>query len=164
MNRAVLGLLMIGLAGCQPSTPPPTNNGQPLPEFHGSLDQALNSDECSAHMQNDIEQALAIYLLNNRNQLPDTLEQLKQVPGIGPTLNLNCPVTGTPYIYSAAGLFLPPEAKEEKRRVILWEPTPSHHGCRACLLIPRLVAGQSVAMEVKPIPEVMFQKAVPPIQ
>jgi hypothetical protein len=160
--------LTAAILGCQPAGPPSTAGGQqPLPEFHpdshgDSLDQALGSDPCSARMQ-DIEGAFLSFLSNNGNQLPDTLEQLKQVPGLGPGLNLNCPVTGQPYLYSAQGLYLPPESREV-RKIILWEPTPSHNGSRVCLLIPRLDPGHGVAMEVKLIPEAEFKKAVPPIQ
>jgi hypothetical protein len=111
----------------------------------------------------EIEGALLVYLSNNNNQLPDTLDQLKEVPGLGPGLNLTCPVTGQPFMYAAQGLFLPPESRED-RKLIVWEPTASHNGSRACLLIPRLEHGRSVAMEVKLIPETEFKKAVPPIQ
>ena len=148
------------LLGCQSSTSKPTNGTQALPEFHGqSLDEALGSDECSTRMQ-DIEGVLAVYCANNQNRLPDSLDQLKEVPGLGPSVNLTCPATGKPYEYSQAGLFL----ANESRRIIVWEPSPSHQGSRLCLLVPRLERGSAVTMEVKLIPEVLFKKAVPAIQ
>jgi hypothetical protein len=165
-HGSVAALLFTGalVAGCQPATPAPTATmAQPLPEFRPAQGSVYQSgDPCAERMQ-DIEEALAVYLLNNQNKLPDTLDQLKHVPGLGPGLNLTCPVTGQPYIYSAQGLFLPPESRDD-RRVILWEPTASHHGARACLLMPRIEPGHGVAMEVKPIPEAEFKKAVPQIQ
>ena len=164
------GLLAIGLLGmtigCQPSPQPaPVNGGQPLPVYDpqangGGLDAALD-DPVSGRMQ-DIEYVLLSYIANHRNQLPDSLDQLKEVPGQGPTLNLICPGTQEQFKYSGTGMY----AGKDPRRLIMWEPTPSHSSgkARACLFIPRIEPGAAIIPEVRIIPEEEFKKAVQAIQ
>lgn len=135
------------------------DHAQAVGVFHpGNLDKILDSDPCSIQMQH-VEEALATFCAFNHGQLPDTLDQLKDATS-DPGLNLNCPVTGQPYLYSRAGLFLP----TDPRRIVLWEPTASHHGSRLCLMVPHLEPGHAVTMELRLIPEADFQKAAPAIQ
>jgi len=160
-----VGLLGAALVGCQPSAPPQVNGGKPLPEYNpdangGGLEAALD-DPVSGRMQ-DIVYVMLSYIANHQDQLPDTLEQLREVPGQGPTLNLVCPGTNEEFKYSRAGMY----AGKDPRRLIMWEPTPSHSQgkARACVFIPRIEPGAAVIPEVRIIPEEEFQKAAPAIQ
>jgi len=158
---AAIVLVSAGMIGCQSTQGPPASSAQPraLPEFTGSLDEALDADPCSTRMH-DIAGMLANFCYNHHGRLPVSLDELREAAGPGANMNFTCPLTGQLYVYLQTGLFLP----NQTMKVVLWEPTASHGGSRLCVLIPPTDPGTSVTAYVKPIPEKDFQKALAPIQ
>jgi hypothetical protein len=157
---AALGLVL--LVGCQPGattgqkpgTPPP-----PLPTDHQpSADEVVGSDECSNRMHN-IEGALLMYYATN-HRLPISLEEIKPFADAGTELKFTCPISNQPYVYSQAGLF----ASGYDKRIIVWDPAPSHHGNRWCIVMPQAQATGALVPEVVQMPEKAFQAFVPAIQ
>ncbi len=101
---------------------------------------------------------LMYYALNK--QLPLSLEALKPFANTGTELKLTCPESNLPYVYSRDGLV----AAGTDRRIIVWDPTPAHHGMRWCIVMPYQKPGDPLVPEVVPIQEKAFQAFVTPIQ
>jgi hypothetical protein len=158
-NAFAIGLTL--LIGCQqpttsqkPDTPPP-----PLPTDHRpTADEVVGSDECSNRMHN-IEGALLMYYVTNHH-LPIVLDEIKPFADAGTELKLTCPISNQPYVYSQAGLF----AAGYDKRIIVWDPAPSHHGNRWCIVMPQAQANGALVPEVVQMPEKAFQAFVPAIQ
>jgi hypothetical protein len=156
-------LLLSVLTGCQATEPgnaqKPAIATGPLPAGRPpTLDESLASDPCATRLEN-IEGAMLMYYALNK-QLPNTLEDLKPFADAGTELKLTCPESKLPYVYSAAGLV----AAGTDRRIIVWDPTPAHHGMRWCIVMPHAAPGAPLVPQVVPIQEKAFQAFVTPIQ
>jgi hypothetical protein len=167
-NSAILitALLLLPsiLTGCQPSppatsAPKATISAAPLPAGRQpTVDETLAADPCSTRLE-DIEGAMLMYYALNK-QLPLSLEALKPFANTGTELKLTCPESNLPYVYSRDGLV----AAGTDRRIIVWDPTPAHHGMRWCIVMPYQKPGDPLVPEVVPIQEKAFQAFVTPIQ
>src|SRR5689334_3569249 len=87
-----------------------------------------NTDPCAERLH-DICEPLLRYYLDNQ-ELPPNLETLKQMKGFS-TLELTCPVTKRPYVYSPVGI----QNAVNKQRILIYDPAPVHAGMRWAVVI-----------------------------
>ena len=153
--------VVLVLSGCQSASTPQKNSTPPPPlptDHQPSADEAVGSDECSNRLH-DIEGALLLFYVAN-HRLPIVLDEVKPYADAGTPLKLTCPVSNQPYQYSQAGLF----AAGYDKRLIVWDPLPSHHGMRWCIVMPELQPGRALVPEVVQMSEKAFEAFVPAIQ
>jgi hypothetical protein len=87
-----------------------------------------NTDPCASRLH-DICEPLLLYYLKN-HQLPARLEELRELPGFE-TIELTCPVSRQAYLYNPIGI----TTAENRARIICYDPTPAHAGCRWAISI-----------------------------
>jgi hypothetical protein len=103
-------------------------------------------DPCAERMH-DISGQFLLYF-NAKRELPQTLEDLaKSAPGLLPPLI--CPKCGKPYVYNPEGLAMP----DGQRRVILYDPEPTHYGYRRGVVIDPIRPAKPLIADVRLIPE-----------
>ena len=99
----------------------------------------------------DISGALLLYYVEN-GDLPADLSALEKSPSSIPALSAVCPVSGLRYIYEPAGIFIP----ERNRRIILFDPAPSHAGTRWTVTVDEPQPGMPLVTRVVSLPESVF--------
>jgi hypothetical protein len=87
-----------------------------------------NTDPCASRLH-DICEPLLLYYLKN-HQLPGRLEDLRDLPGFE-QIELTCPVSKQAYLYNPVGI----TTAESRARIICYDPTPAHAGCRWAISI-----------------------------
>ncbi|MFT3787649.1 MAG: hypothetical protein QM770_16025 [Tepidisphaeraceae bacterium] len=108
-----------------------------------------NTDPCAMRLH-DVCGALLLYYFTH-NELPEKLSDLNAIPGEAP-VELTCPVTKTPYIYTPNGIQIP----ERKSFIIIYDPSPAHAGMRWAVSIEQPVPGQPLVTKVVPLAERFF--------
>lgn len=178
----VVGLCMVvALSGCRTTTER-TPFGATQPEVRVgqnaagataarpsvALDPSLD-DPCAARLHDISGQLLRYYAAYGL--LPARLEDLRPFATPGQPLNLTCPVSGKPYIYSPEGLQAPPAppnppdhpnplgdaASNRPRWLIVYDAEPSHKGQRWGILLEAPEAGQAPTPYVVSLPEAIFK-------
>jgi hypothetical protein len=144
------------LGGCQ--SPAQQSHG---PSAHGAANQAdqnspsdldLAMDPSAARL-NDISGAMLLYYATNK-QLPDQLEELNAGGYSDGKLKFTSPASGKPYVYVPTGLML----EAHRKRIILYDPTPTQGGRRFCLVMALgMPAGSAQAVEILSLPENVFE-------
>lgn len=90
------------------------------------------SDPCAANMQSLMGELLFYY--TSHNKMPETLDQLQAIPG-EKVASINCPKSGKPYVYVAAGLRAPEALSPgvsadglplEGNRLLVYDSVPAH--------------------------------------
>jgi len=156
-------LLPFALLGCQPAKPPPPRE-DPLAGLGGGLDTsvqtmspetAVRSAPCAARLQN-IGGTLLLYYATHQ-QMPTRLDDLKPLADMDEPLELSCPVSKKAYLYSPTGL----AAVGKDKRIVVYDPEPSHEGRRWCLFMIPAKPGQALAVEVLEVPEGLFRTFLP---
>jgi hypothetical protein len=112
----------------------------------------MADDACSERLQ-DMCGLFLIYE-SQQHHLPQSLDDLKSVPGASDVGDFVCPVSKQPYTYNHDGL----PAPSGTGRIICYDSTPAHGGLRMCIeILSREQAGQALQMKVIPLPEKFFQ-------
>lgn len=143
--RGLLVALISAVAGCQTTTT--TKTGQPGPYVRSApaaaapaaapgsgarnkegVNAISNTDPCASRLHDICEPLLLYYLKNNR--LPARLEELRDLPGFE-QIELTCPVSRQNYLYNPVGI----TTAESRARIICYDPTPAHAGCRWAISI-----------------------------
>jgi hypothetical protein len=162
--RSAILILAISLfaVGCQtvPAHPrQPVDSGVALPTGRLPTDEeAVDSDPCAIRLGQIVECIMQYYLLNK--QMPLTLDDLKPLADPGSTLQLVCTASGLPYQYYPSGLM----SAGRSKRIIVYDPTPAHHGSRWCIMMPYTAPGAPMSLFVTLVPEADFKTYVPGIQ
>jgi hypothetical protein len=87
-----------------------------------------NTDPCASRLHDICEPLLLYYLKNGK--LPGRLEELRDLPGFE-QIELTCPVSKQAYLYNPIGI----TTAESRARIICYDPTPAHAGCRWAISI-----------------------------
>jgi hypothetical protein len=162
-RRVVCFALGLALAGCGPSGSASRPNTSPVvpqppqaPQWNlqeapraaaqrpaasqpAAVALTANHDPCAIKLHDLCGPLLLYYSVYNR--LPQSLDELRQLPGFENLTDFNCPVSHRPYIYTPQG---EPGPDEEFLRengpsvkvssvIILADPTPVHGGIRWAL-------------------------------
>jgi hypothetical protein len=157
---AAISILLV--TGCQ-TVPAQTHRavdpGVALPTDRPATDEeAVASDPCAIRLGHLIECMMQYYMLNK--QMPQSLDELKPFAEVGSPLQLVCTATGQPYQYYPSGLM----SAGRSKRIIVYDPTPAHHGSRWCIMMPYTAPGAAMSLEVVAVPEADFSTYVPSIQ
>lgn len=134
----------------QASLNPVPSAGKPAVQGDTARAAIANTDPCALRLH-DISGLLLLYYMEHW-QLPETLDQLSQLPGFDQVGQLNCPASGKPYAYSADGILLP----EKQQRVVVYDSVPSHSGMRLCITIEEPQPDQPLVTRVVVLPESFF--------
>lgn len=141
------------LPGCAPGTG--GNPSRPPSDTPGQTSASLsNTDPCAMRLH-DISGAILLYFLEHRD-LPPTLDDLPELPGIGKVAELMCPESGAKYLYNPAGLARDPQGL----MVILADAVSAHAGMRWCISIEEPRPGAPLITRVVALPPSAF--VVPP--
>jgi hypothetical protein len=154
-------IALLLLASCQQTTQSQRSGATPPPlptDRQPTADEIVGSDACSSRLH-DIEGAILLYYVAN-HRLPITLDEVTPYADAGSVLKFTCPISNQPYVYSQAGLF----AAGYDKRIIVWDPAPSHHGMRWCIVMPQVQPGTALVPEVVQMQEKAFEAFVPAIQ
>ncbi len=124
-------LALCALAGCQPNPPAVPNVAGPgmRPGNTGKSASNANTDPCATRLHDLCEPLLLYYALHN--QLPPSIDALRQLPGADPSLVWSCPASNLPYVYDAEGI----PAGANKGKAILFDAAPSHENMRWAITI-----------------------------
>jgi len=112
------GPAAVAAATAQPTSPKNKESGPVI----------SNTDPCASRLHDICEPLLLYYLKNNR--LPGRLEELRDLPGFE-QIELTCPVSKQAYLYNPIGI----TSAESRARIICYDPTPAHAGCRWAISI-----------------------------
>jgi hypothetical protein len=142
-------LVMVGgCAGAPPGTKP-TATGAGA-RMAGPSEPVSNTDACATHMHDVLGGFLLYYAENGR--LPDSLDQLRILPGMGALPPMVCPVSNRPYLYTPNGILMP----EQGARIILADPAPSHSRMRWAVRVEEPAPNEPLLMRVVALPESFF--------
>jgi len=153
----VAGVLMLAVVGCASAMPrakssPPaaaataTGDSQPI----------SNTDACAMHLHDICGELLLHYAKHQR--LPQSLEELGSPAGPIAPVDLVCPVSKKPYLYTPNGILMP----ERGARIILADPAPSHSRMRWAIRVEEPAPNQPLLMRVVALPESFFLLRPPP--
>ncbi len=150
------------LAGCQTvsvSKQPVTDPGVALPPDRAPTDEeSVAGDPCVIRLDHVVEALVQYYMLNK--QMPLELAELKPFGDLLTPIQLVCTASGQPYQYDQHGLM----SAGRSKRIVVWDPTPAHHGKRWCIMMPYTPPGAAMSLEVVSVPEADFKTYVPGIQ
>ncbi len=162
MAKAIAGTSILLITGCQTvpvQTNRPVETGVALPSNRPATDEeAVASDPCAIRLDHVVECMMQYYALNKR--MPDSLDELKPFADVGSPLQLVCTASGQSYQYYPSGLM----SAGRSKRIIVYDPTPAHHGSRWCIMMPYTQAGAPMSLFVTAVPEADFSTYVPGIQ
>jgi hypothetical protein len=134
-------------AGAQTTISSPPRS---LPRNTAAEDEALRSgDACASRLQ-DIGGLFLLYNLQH-HRMPDSLDQLKALPGASDVGDFVCPESKKPYVYNRDGFRSPSGAGI----IVVYDPEPSHSNMRLCLEIIQLQTPAQT--KVIPLPESFFR-------
>ncbi len=153
----VLVVLAIATSGCQSNKPAgqkkqkQQTSAQPPLQQQPRINPLSKADGCDARLQ-DIGGLFLLYSMMN-HRLPESLDELRTIPGASDVGDFTCPVSKQPYIYERAGIPVPSGAG----RIILYDPAPSHGGQRLCLSLSETGQGGALVVKVVALPELFFK-------
>jgi hypothetical protein len=142
------------LAGCQ-SAQTAKPSLRPVSTEKLSLAPIKNDDACATRLQDSICEALMFYYLKH-HQLPDRLEDLRQLPGFA-NIELTCPVSKLPYVYNPIGIMTP----NNDPRLICYDAAPSHSGMRWAIVMIEPQGSVPLTLKVVGVPENRFTLTMP---
>lgn len=88
------------------------------------------------------------------HRLPDSLDDLRPIPGFEDAGGFICPISKKPYIYNREGIPSPSGAG----KIILYDATPVHNKMRLCIeIVPPTEAGKALVTKVISLPESFFK-------
>ena len=158
-----VALLALAVAGCSASTSSPggtTGSHAPRSDIpdpapgpaEGPTAPSIATDPCAERLHALCGPLLYYYALNRR--MPERLEELRNLGGPEPDIELTCPVSGKPYAYDPKGL--PRGGKPGV--LVLYDAAPSHSGLRWAVAVePPKAAGQPLIPQVVAEQELLFQ-------
>ena len=155
--------------GCPPKAPPTGSGTQgaqspdkPNPAIKLTPAQQASLD-ASAESLHEIAGALMMYYQFHRS-LPERLEDLQSLPGIGENLQFTSASSGKHFIYVPNGL----KSLGRPKRILAYDPDPSDltpDGIRWCVLAPPFNPGQPTqTIEAIPMPTHEFVSYLPVIE
>ncbi len=115
----------------------------------------LTVNEPCATRLHDVCGPLLLYLTANY-RLPETLDELRQVPGGNTMEEFACPVSKQPYVYNLAGIVGPDISK----RAVIYDSAPTHLGYRWAILLKEATPDAPFIAEVVAWPESRFRKKI----
>ena len=157
-------VLISALAGCQSTTTKQTQ-AEPYIRKAPAADAAAqrnsaqnkqdinaisNTDPCAMRLH-DICGAVLLYYQQNHT-LPKRLEDLANSPLLEGPDALVCPVSRQPYLYNPVGI----TTTESRARIICYDPTPAHSGCRWAISIIEPEENGPLVTKVIGLPESHF--------
>jgi hypothetical protein len=152
----VLVVFAFAISGCQSSKPANQKRQKQQTSAQPSFEQTRSdrlsgADGCDARLQ-DIGGLFLMYSLMN-HRLPESLDELRTLPGASDVGDFTCPVSKVPYIYDRNGIPVPSGAG----RIILYDAAPSHGGQRLCLSLSETGPGGALVTKVIALPEIFFK-------
>ena len=170
---AVLALLLLPAAGCgkkgSKGAKPSDRRQAPAASRSGgkaaggaakASRETAATDPCAGRLHELCGLLLRYYVDHDR--LPERLDDLTGVAAdFGLDVPPACAVSGETYVYEPEGL---PYSVQPPRRMILYDPAPSHGGMRWAVVVEETGrANQPLILQVDPVPESWFaQVAEPP--
>jgi hypothetical protein len=167
-TRAVLLIAACGLAltGCSAPTSgkkTPVTDSLTTTESSGSGDKRAAasgarltiSDPCPSLLQETC--APMLLYLRDHYRLPETLDELRNVPGFESIGPFECPTTKRPYVYNPAGVV----GANVSQRAVLYDAAPSHSGYRWAIVIYEAAPNAPFQAKVVAWPESRFPKNTP---
>lgn len=133
--------------GCAPKSP--ASAGTASGDDSGKS-SPLNTDPCAGALH-DLSGALLLYYFHYQ-RLPDSLDELRRLPGVDQPLVLACPKSGVSYIYDPTGIYWP----ERAMRVIVYDPDNAHGSFRWAITVQEPQPGQPLVTRVVALPESFF--------
>lgn len=112
------------------------------------------NDPCSTQLH-DLCGPLLLYLTTNF-RLPETLDELRQMPGAESIGDFACPASKQPYVYNPAGIVGPDISK----RAVIYDAAPTHAGRRWTIVIREASPNAPFIAEVVAWPEGRFPKSI----
>jgi hypothetical protein len=142
-------LPLVLFAGCQStaSTKRSGSSSSVASSSPRSLTRSDSSDACSNRLYEICEPLLDYYTINHHH-LPANLEELRAIQP-DPPLNLNCPVSGQPYVYDPVGLAMP----GQPWRIIVYDASPVHGGKRWAISITEPSGNDPLVTKVLMVPD-----------
>jgi hypothetical protein len=141
------------LCGCAaPKPPPDASAGAATSQPALSETPDVNRDPCAQRLH-DLSGMMLLHVALY-DQLPPSLEALKQLPGADADLQTICPVSGQPYAYTPQGIEIP----GVEYRIYAWDSVPAHGTYRWGIQLIPSIAGRPPYANVIPIPETSFRR------
>lgn len=141
-----------GTRGGSPPTAAAGGSGATIPvPVRAPVDPAISStDPCAMQMHAICGGLLFYYAV--RADLPATLEELRDFPGLPEPIDTTCPESKLPYLYDPAGI----EMIERQAYIVLFDPMPSHAGQRWAIQVEQPEYGKPLVAKVVALPESFF--------
>jgi hypothetical protein len=157
--RSICVVLLLSLllaAGCQNASKQKSAPKQRAAVQSNAIPQTANdrlekTGGCDERLQ-DIG-GLFLAFSSMKHRLPESLDELRAMPGAASVGEFSCPVSNQPYAYDRNGIPVPSGAG----RIILYDPAPSHGGMRLCLSITETGQGGALVTKVIALPEAFFR-------
>ena len=151
MNRrgaiaAVLCAAALLVAGCTGTS----RGGNGATRIESAEAPITNTDPCAMRLHDLSGALLAYYAIYY--EFPQDLSELTAESMVVQPPPLECPVSGIPYIYDAAGILLP----ERGSRIIVYDPAPSHSRMRWAITVEEPAYGGLPITKVVALPESFF--------
>jgi hypothetical protein len=156
---ALLGAAVV-VAGCgapaaqrgAARSPATMSTTQPTPTQTGRL---TVNDPCPT-LLHDLCGPLLLYLTSNY-RLPESLDELRQMPGLQDIGEFTCPLSKRPYVYNRAGVI----GANVSQRAVVYDAEPSHSGFRWTIVVKEAAPNAPFIAEVVAWPESRFPRSAP---
>ena len=122
---------------------------QPAPKQAGRL---TVNDPCPT-LLHDLCGPLLLYLTSNY-RLPESLDELRQIPGSQGMGEFTCPLTKRPYVYNREGVI----GANVSQRAVVYDAGPDHSGYRWAIVVKEATPNAPFIAEVVAWPESRFPK------
>jgi hypothetical protein len=153
---ACMGGMM--LAGCaspsQSSKKPAAGAAATTRPVDVSPSAKLTVNEPCANRLHDICGPLLLYLTTHY-RFPESLDELRQMPGFEGIGEFACPVSKQPYVYNPAGVVGP----NVSQRAVIYDAAPTHAGYRKAIVIREATPNAPFIADVVVWPESRFPKS-----
>jgi hypothetical protein len=122
---------------------------RPVPTQTGRL---TVNDPCPTFLH-DLCGPLLLYLTSNY-RLPESLDELRQVPGSNGIGEFACPLSKRPYVYNREGVI----GANVSQRAVVYDAAPDHSGYRWAIVVKEATPNAPFIAEVVAWPESRFPK------
>ena len=159
MAAAMVGALVV--AGC--GAPSKQSKGSRSPTTAATTQPAAPTqtgrltvrDPCPT-LLHDLCGPLLLYLTSNF-RLPESLDELREMPGSQGIGEFVCPLSKRPYVYNRAGVI----GVNVSQRAVVYDAAPSHAGFRWAIIVKEATPNAPFIAEVAAWPESRFPKNAP---
>ena len=130
--------------------------GVPAGDGRSPVVPISNLDACAMRLHDVFCSAFLLYYAQHQ-QLPSSLQEMKDLPGLDQSDVFTCPVSKKPYVYNPFGITFP----QQKSLVILYDPAPSHSGMRWAISVVEPQGLEALVFKVIALPESSFTFQLP---